>query len=128
MAKTELTYSAALDELKEILTRIEEQNVSQFPLPILSGIGHDKDESVVDVVAHQFFKTPTAVANFLVDKLGEFDGDLDDCVVFIDLCPSDSLIISIGIPWYLAFVAQECRMVYELTGDFRFSSLDRLFN
>ena len=33
-----------------------------------------------------------------------------------------------GIPWYLAFVAQECRMVYELTGDFRFSSLDRLFN
>ncbi len=60
-------------------------NVAQFPLPILSGIGHDKDESVVDIVAHQSFKTPTAVANFLVDKLGEFDGDLDDCVRGIGL-------------------------------------------
>ena len=35
-----------------------------------------------------------------------------------DLCPNDSLIISLGIPWYLAFVAQEWRMVYEVTADF----------
>jgi exodeoxyribonuclease VII, large subunit len=53
-------------------------NVAQFPLPVLAGIGHDKDESIVDVVAHQSFKTPTAVANFLIDRLAEFEGELDD--------------------------------------------------
>lgn len=53
-------------------------NVAQFPVPVLAGIGHDKDESVVDIVAHQSFKTPTAVANFLIDRLAEFEGELDD--------------------------------------------------
>ncbi len=42
-------------------------HVAQFPLPVLTGIGHDKDESVVDMVAHTAFKTPTAVADFLID-------------------------------------------------------------
>ncbi len=42
-------------------------NIAQFPLPILSGIGHDRDESVVDLVAHRSLKTPTAVAEFLID-------------------------------------------------------------
>lgn len=42
--------------------------VAQFPLPILTGIGHDRDQSVVDRVAHRAFKTPTAVADFLVEK------------------------------------------------------------
>lgn len=55
-------------------------NIAQFPLPVLAGIGHDKDESVVDIVARQSFKTPTAVANFLVDRLAEFEGELDDYV------------------------------------------------
>lgn len=40
--------------------------VAMFPLPILSGIGHERDESIVDLVAHTAFKTPTAVADFLV--------------------------------------------------------------
>ena len=42
-------------------------HVAQFPLPVLTGIGHDKDESVVDMVAHRALKTPTAVADFLID-------------------------------------------------------------
>lgn len=50
-------------------------NVAQFPLPILTGIGHDKDESVCDIVAYQNFKTPTAVASFLVDMLSEFESE-----------------------------------------------------
>ena len=40
---------------------------AQFPLPILSGIGHTRDVSVVDLVVHSSLKTPTAVAEFLID-------------------------------------------------------------
>lgn len=42
-------------------------HVAQFPLPIFSGIGHDKDISVVDMVAHTSLKTPTAVATRLIE-------------------------------------------------------------
>ena len=42
---------------------------AQFPLPIISGIGHERDISVLDLVAHTSLKTPTAVAAFLVDGL-----------------------------------------------------------
>lgn len=41
--------------------------VAQFPLPVLTGIGHERDETVLDFVAHTRLKTPTAVAAFLVD-------------------------------------------------------------
>lgn len=40
---------------------------AQFPLPILTGIGHERDDTVVDMVAHTRLKTPTAVAAFLLD-------------------------------------------------------------
>lgn len=42
--------------------------VAQFPLPIISGIGHERDESVVDLVANTRCKTPTAVAAFLIER------------------------------------------------------------
>lgn len=45
--------------------------VAQFPLPVISGIGHDKDQSVVDLVAHTSVKTPTAAAEFIVDHFAE---------------------------------------------------------
>ena len=44
---------------------------AQFPLPILSGIGHTRDVSIVDMVAYQSLKTPTAVAAFLVERIDE---------------------------------------------------------
>jgi exodeoxyribonuclease VII large subunit len=44
-------------------------NVAQFPLPVITGIGHDRDVSVVDMVAHASLKTPTAAAEFLVEKM-----------------------------------------------------------
>ena len=44
-------------------------HVTQFPLPIITGIGHDKDVSVTDMVANRSLKTPTAVADFLVDSV-----------------------------------------------------------
>ena len=43
--------------------------ISNVDVPVLTGIGHETDLSVVDLVAHQHFKTPTAVADFLVDRL-----------------------------------------------------------
>ena len=42
-------------------------HVTQFPLPVITGIGHDKDLSVTDIVAYRTEKTPTAVADFLVN-------------------------------------------------------------
>lgn len=52
-------------------------HVAQFPLPIVTGIGHDKDTSVADMVAHTALKTPTAVAGWLVERMAEADGWLD---------------------------------------------------
>lgn len=51
--------------------------VAQFPLPVVTGIGHDKDESVVDLVANTPLKTPTAAAAWLVDRMARVDGWLD---------------------------------------------------
>ena len=51
--------------------------VAQFPLPIFSGIGHDKDVSVVDMVAHTSLKTPTAVATKLVE-MADYEMNLVD--------------------------------------------------
>ncbi len=42
-------------------------NIAQFPLPVFTGIGHDHDFHVADMVAHTYFKTPTAVANHIID-------------------------------------------------------------
>lgn len=39
---------------------------AQFPVPILTGIGHERDDTIVDLVAHTRLKTPTAVAEFLI--------------------------------------------------------------
>ncbi len=52
--------------------------VAQFPLPIVAGIGHDKDTSVVDLVAHLSLKTPTAVATWLVDRSASIDNWLNN--------------------------------------------------
>ena len=46
------------------------ENVAQFPLPIITGIGHDRDESILDMVSFQRVKTPTAAAQFLIENLG----------------------------------------------------------
>lgn len=43
-------------------------NVAQFPLPVICGIGHDRDNTVVDSVASVRVKTPTAAAEWLLDR------------------------------------------------------------
>jgi exodeoxyribonuclease VII large subunit len=44
---------------------------AQFPLPILSGIGHTRDMSIVDMVAHSSVKTPTAAAEWLIERVAK---------------------------------------------------------
>lgn len=48
-------------------------HIAQFPLPVLTGIGHERDESVADLVAARKLKTPTAVAEFLIDRMLSFE-------------------------------------------------------
>ena len=52
--------------------------ITQFPLPVITGIGHEKDDSIVDIVAHTRLKTPTAVAEFLISGVKQFDQHLDE--------------------------------------------------
>ncbi|PJJ59153.1 exodeoxyribonuclease VII large subunit [Hymenobacter chitinivorans] len=47
--------------------------VGSFPLPVLTGIGHERDEAVLDLAAHLALKTPTAVAAFLAERLARLD-------------------------------------------------------
>ena len=50
--------------------------IAEFPLPVIVGIGHDIDETVVDLVAHTSLKTPTAVAEFIIQRNLNFEMQL----------------------------------------------------
>ena len=45
------------------------ENVAQFPIPVITGIGHERDESILDMVSNTRVKTPTAAAALLIDNL-----------------------------------------------------------
>ena len=47
--------------------------IANYTLPILTGIGHERDETIPDLVAHTKLKTPTAVAEFLIEKMSSFE-------------------------------------------------------
>lgn len=51
---------------------------AQFPLPIITGIGHERDDTVLDSVAHTRVKTPTAAAELLIHRIGEAAGRLEE--------------------------------------------------
>lgn len=52
--------------------------IAQFPLPVLTGIGHERDETVLDHVAHTSVKTPTAAAAFIIEHQAQEATLLDD--------------------------------------------------
>lgn len=54
------------------------ENVANFPLPIIIGIGHERDECVLDMVAYTSVKTPTAAAAFLIDHLLDVSSFLEE--------------------------------------------------
>lgn len=51
-------------------------NIAQFPLPVMTAIGHDRDVHICDIVAHTSVKTPTALADFLIDMYAGQDAAL----------------------------------------------------
>ena len=51
-------------------------HLAQFPIPVITGIGHDRDESIADLVSHTKLKTPTAVSEFLIFGLMDFESKM----------------------------------------------------
>ncbi len=58
-------------------------NCAQFPLPIIAGIGHQRDVSILDMVANKSVKTPTAAAEFLISRMQQLKNDLINVVADI---------------------------------------------
>jgi exodeoxyribonuclease VII large subunit len=58
--------------------------IANFTLPVLTGIGHERDESIADLVAHTKLKTPTAVAEFLLSGFREFEENLGLAMLRLD--------------------------------------------
>ncbi|MCG8308377.1 MAG: exodeoxyribonuclease VII large subunit [Cytophagales bacterium] len=54
-------------------------HIAQFPVPVITGIGHERDETIADMVAHTKLKTPTAVAEFIISGFRNFELKLNDC-------------------------------------------------
>ena len=61
----------ATSDLSGFDTYLLAASCAQFPLPIITGIGHERDDTVIDMVAHTRVKTPTAAAEYLIAKVGE---------------------------------------------------------
>ena len=68
----------ATTDLSGFDTLLLAENVATFPLPIITGIGHDRDESVLDMISHTRVKTPTAAAAFLIDHLAQLYERIED--------------------------------------------------
>ncbi len=57
--------------------------ITQFPLPVITGIGHERDDSIADLVAHIRLKTPTAVAAFLIETVANFAAQLNENLEYL---------------------------------------------
>ncbi|OYT15711.1 MAG: exodeoxyribonuclease VII large subunit [Bacteroidetes bacterium 4572_77] len=57
--------------------------LAQSFFPVLTGIGHERDTSITDMIAHTRLKTPTAVASFIIDRNHQFEGELENSFQFI---------------------------------------------
>ena len=68
----------AVSELSCFDTYDLANNCAQFPIPIITGIGHQRDESVLDIVAHTRAKTPTAAAELLIHAMLEQDAFVEN--------------------------------------------------
>lgn len=69
------------------------ENVAQFPLPIITGIGHERDESILDMVSNTRVKTPTAAAALLVDNLHQVLQRIEQAETFLDHYVSQRLLL-----------------------------------
>jgi len=58
-------------------------HVAQFPIPVITGIGHERDETLTDIVANTSLKTPTAAAEFIISGCREFEERIDNLYLHI---------------------------------------------
>ena len=65
--------------------------IAQYPLPVLTAIGHDQDYHVCDMVAHEFLKTPTALADYIIDIYAREDERISACESRIRLALSNRI-------------------------------------
>lgn len=68
----------ATSDLSGFDTYLLAASCAQFPLPIITGIGHERDDTVLDSVAHARVKTPTAAAELLIARMGEAADRLEE--------------------------------------------------
>jgi exodeoxyribonuclease VII large subunit len=106
-------------------------HVAQFPLPVLTGIGHEKDDSVVDLVAHTRLKTPTAVAEFLIDRVDSFESQLlqrfDDVVTLTreQLAMQNNKLADLALalrPFISRIILKETRRQNQMTTHFNLAT------
>lgn len=70
--------------------------IAQYPLPVLTGIGHERDETVLDYVAHTRVKTPTAAAAFIIDHQAQEAALLDNLFLHITRSAKERLLREYG--------------------------------
>lgn len=56
------------------------ENCAQFPLPIITGIGHERDDTILDMISHTRVKTPTAAAEFLISCMEQEESRLNEII------------------------------------------------
>lgn len=67
------------------------KEISEYPIPVFTGIGHEIDESICDLVSNRSFKTPTAVANYLIDHNALFETTILDLAVRLQMLAKEKL-------------------------------------
>jgi exodeoxyribonuclease VII large subunit len=65
--------------------------IAQYPLPVLTAIGHDQDYHVCDMVAHEYVKTPTALADFILEMYENEDARISSYVTRVRLAFSNRI-------------------------------------
>jgi exodeoxyribonuclease VII large subunit len=83
----------ATAELNSFDSYLLATNCTQFPLPIITGIGHERDDTILDLVAHTRLKTPTAVAEFLISCMETLAAELNDLQQQVLTCPADQILL-----------------------------------
>lgn len=66
-------------------------HIAQFPIPVFTGIGHERDQSVADIVAHTSLKTPTAVAEYIINSSAMYESSLTECLQNINRIAKTSI-------------------------------------
>jgi exodeoxyribonuclease VII large subunit len=91
-----LRGGGAATELSSFDSYLLAANCAQFPLPVITGIGHERDDTILDLVAHTRLKTPTAVAEFLINCMDTLAAELEELQQQVLTCPTDRILMEMN--------------------------------